>query len=234
MRGHRPRRDRRRGVRRPGRPAAHDRPGRRRRPRPRPLPDVRLRPGRGGGHRATSPSPTARCPTINIDFDESPAQEAMAEMVADDLEAVGIPTELPPAAARGVQGTSWCPATRSSSASAGSAPTARPTPTWRRCSARPPTTTSPTTAPSASTASSAGPGPATDAAKNAERWAAAETAGPRGRGRRPDRPVPHPGRGRRPGRGPRPRRRRHRRLGPGQPRRLTADRLAAPRGRRVR
>jgi ABC-type oligopeptide transport system substrate-binding subunit len=35
-------------------------------------------------------------PTIRIDFDESPVQTAMAEMVADDLESVGIPTRLRP------------------------------------------------------------------------------------------------------------------------------------------
>ena len=63
---------------------------------------------------------------------------------------------------------------------------------------------------------------------------AAETDVLRGRGRRPDRPVPHPGRGRRPGRGPHHGRRRHRRLGPGPAHRLTRHRLAAPAGRRVR
>jgi ABC-type transport system substrate-binding protein len=35
-------------------------------------------------------------PTVRIDFDQSTAQEAMAELVADDLEAVGITTELRP------------------------------------------------------------------------------------------------------------------------------------------
>ena len=40
--------------------------------------------------------PDGDVPTVHIDYDESPAQEAMAEMVAADLEAVGIPTELRP------------------------------------------------------------------------------------------------------------------------------------------
>jgi ABC-type transport system substrate-binding protein len=35
-------------------------------------------------------------PTVQIDFDQSTAQEAMAQIVAADLEAVGIPTELRP------------------------------------------------------------------------------------------------------------------------------------------
>ncbi len=35
-------------------------------------------------------------PTIRIDFDESTAQQAMAERIAEDLDAVGIPTELRP------------------------------------------------------------------------------------------------------------------------------------------
>jgi ABC-type oligopeptide transport system substrate-binding subunit len=35
-----------------------------------------------------------KVPTVRIDFDESPVQQAMAEMVADDLDEVGIPTEL--------------------------------------------------------------------------------------------------------------------------------------------
>jgi peptide/nickel transport system substrate-binding protein/oligopeptide transport system substrate-binding protein len=35
-------------------------------------------------------------PTVRIDFDESPVQTAMAELVAEDLESVGIPTELRP------------------------------------------------------------------------------------------------------------------------------------------
>jgi ABC-type transport system substrate-binding protein len=40
--------------------------------------------------------PDGKVPTISIDFDQSDAQQAMAEMVADDLDAVGIPTELHP------------------------------------------------------------------------------------------------------------------------------------------
>ena len=40
--------------------------------------------------------PDGKVPTINIDFDESAAQQEMAELVAADLEAVGIPTELRP------------------------------------------------------------------------------------------------------------------------------------------
>ena len=57
---------------------------------------LRPRPRRRRPTSSRSPSPTATCPTVHIDFDESPAQEAMAEMVADDLEAAGIPTELRP------------------------------------------------------------------------------------------------------------------------------------------
>lgn len=40
--------------------------------------------------------PDGNVPTVAVDFDESPTQEAMAEIVADDLEAVGIPTTLRP------------------------------------------------------------------------------------------------------------------------------------------
>jgi ABC-type transport system substrate-binding protein len=40
--------------------------------------------------------PDGEVPEVRIDFDESPAQEAMAELVAADLEAVGIPTSLRP------------------------------------------------------------------------------------------------------------------------------------------
>ena len=40
--------------------------------------------------------PDGNVPTVQIDYDESPTQEAMAELVADDLDAVGIPTELRP------------------------------------------------------------------------------------------------------------------------------------------
>ncbi len=40
--------------------------------------------------------PDGAVPTVNVDFDESPAQEDMAEMVAADLEAVGIPAQLRP------------------------------------------------------------------------------------------------------------------------------------------
>jgi ABC-type transport system substrate-binding protein len=40
--------------------------------------------------------PDGDVPTVRIDFDESPAQEQMATLLADDLEAVGIPTELRP------------------------------------------------------------------------------------------------------------------------------------------
>ena len=40
--------------------------------------------------------PDGKVPTISIDYDESDAQQAMAELVADDLEAVGIPTTLRP------------------------------------------------------------------------------------------------------------------------------------------
>ncbi|MFL6206155.1 MAG: ABC transporter substrate-binding protein [Acidimicrobiales bacterium] len=38
--------------------------------------------------------PDGKIPTVHIDFDESPVQQAMADIVADDLDAVGIPTEL--------------------------------------------------------------------------------------------------------------------------------------------
>jgi ABC-type transport system substrate-binding protein len=38
--------------------------------------------------------PNGDVPTVNIDYDESPPQEAMAELVAADLEAAGIPTHL--------------------------------------------------------------------------------------------------------------------------------------------
>ncbi len=40
--------------------------------------------------------PKDNAPTVNIDFDESPAQKEMAELVAADLDAVGIPTKLRP------------------------------------------------------------------------------------------------------------------------------------------
>ena len=38
--------------------------------------------------------PDGKVPLVHIDYDESPVQEAMAEMVAGDLEDAGIPTEL--------------------------------------------------------------------------------------------------------------------------------------------
>jgi ABC-type transport system substrate-binding protein len=40
--------------------------------------------------------PGGQVPTVAIDFDQSPAQEAMAKIVASDLQAVGIPTQLRP------------------------------------------------------------------------------------------------------------------------------------------
>lgn len=40
--------------------------------------------------------PDGEVPSVRIDFDESPGQQAMAELVASDLEAVGIPTTLSP------------------------------------------------------------------------------------------------------------------------------------------
>ena len=40
--------------------------------------------------------PDGQVPVVHIDFDQSPAQEAMARLVAQDLEAVGIPSELRP------------------------------------------------------------------------------------------------------------------------------------------
>ena len=40
--------------------------------------------------------PDGGVPTIHLDYDESSAQETMAEMIAGDLEAAGIPTELRP------------------------------------------------------------------------------------------------------------------------------------------
>lgn len=40
--------------------------------------------------------PDGGVPVVPIDFDQSPAQEAMARIVADDLDAIGIPTELRP------------------------------------------------------------------------------------------------------------------------------------------
>jgi ABC-type transport system substrate-binding protein len=40
--------------------------------------------------------PDGKVPTVHIDFDESTVQQAMAELVAKDLEDVGIPTELRP------------------------------------------------------------------------------------------------------------------------------------------
>ena len=40
--------------------------------------------------------PDGQVPTVAIDFDQSAAQEAMAELVAADLDAVGIPTQLRP------------------------------------------------------------------------------------------------------------------------------------------
>ena len=116
---------------------------------------------------------------------------------------------------------SWCPATRSSSASGGSAPTCRPTPTSPRCSDRRPTTTSPATGPTRSTACSSGARASTNSRQNA-----------RAVGRWPSRPVLEAAvvvpiaqfriqvvvadRVR----GPPARRGRHRRLGPGEPHRL--------------
>ncbi|MET0729066.1 MAG: ABC transporter substrate-binding protein [Acidimicrobiales bacterium] len=44
----------------------------------------------------TAAYPDGAVPTIGIDFDESPAQQTMAELVAADLEAVGIPSALRP------------------------------------------------------------------------------------------------------------------------------------------
>jgi ABC-type transport system substrate-binding protein len=38
--------------------------------------------------------PDGEVPVVHVDFDESDAQQAMAEMIAEDLDAVGIPTEL--------------------------------------------------------------------------------------------------------------------------------------------
>ena len=40
--------------------------------------------------------PDGQVPVVHIDFDESTPQRAMAELVAADLEAAGIPTELRP------------------------------------------------------------------------------------------------------------------------------------------
>jgi len=40
--------------------------------------------------------PAGDVPVVRIDFDASTPQQAMAELIADDLEAVGIPTELRP------------------------------------------------------------------------------------------------------------------------------------------
>jgi ABC-type transport system substrate-binding protein len=40
--------------------------------------------------------PDGNVPTVRIDYDESPAQDQMAEIVADSLEAAGIPTDLRP------------------------------------------------------------------------------------------------------------------------------------------
>lgn len=40
--------------------------------------------------------PDGDIPTVEIDFDRSPRQEAMADLIADDLEAVGIPVRLRP------------------------------------------------------------------------------------------------------------------------------------------
>jgi ABC-type transport system substrate-binding protein len=38
--------------------------------------------------------PDGNPPTVHVDYDESPTQDQMAEIVADSLESVGIPTEL--------------------------------------------------------------------------------------------------------------------------------------------
>lgn len=40
--------------------------------------------------------PDGKVPSVNIDFDASPTQEEMVSLVAEQLEAVGIPTELRP------------------------------------------------------------------------------------------------------------------------------------------
>ena len=168
-----------------------------------------------------SPSPDGDVPTVHLDYDETPAQEAMADLVADSLEAVGIPTELRPLPLDEYRGVRRVRRARSSSASGGSAPTCRPMPTSLRCSGRPPTTTSPASGPPTWTPCSRTPEPAPAAPRTRARWARAEEEILDGRGRRADRPVPHPGGRRRPCRGPPHRGGRHRRLGPGEPHRLT-------------
>lgn len=50
----------------------------------------------GARQAVTDAYPDGDVPTVRIDFDESDPQEAMAEQVAADLEAAGIPTELRP------------------------------------------------------------------------------------------------------------------------------------------
>ena len=44
----------------------------------------------------SSAFPDGQIPTVAVDFDESTAQDAMARIVASDLESVGIPTDLRP------------------------------------------------------------------------------------------------------------------------------------------
>ena len=178
--------------------------------------------------------PDGKVPTISIDFDESDAQQAMAELVADDLEAVGIPTTLRPLpldeytdfVVSGEQAALQLRvdrrlrvARRLPGAAVRLRRQRQPHQLPLRQGRRPP-------APGARRTRRP--------RRTCSRWAGRGGRHPAGLGRRPDRPVPHPGRRRGTRRGPHHRRRRHHRLGPGRAHRLTLHRLAAPAGSRVR
>lgn len=60
-----------------------------------PCPDCGFDPGAARAALAAA-YPDGGVPVVPIDFDQSPAQEAMARIVADNLDDVGIPTELRP------------------------------------------------------------------------------------------------------------------------------------------
>ena len=117
--------------------------------------------------------PDGDIPTVAIDFDASPAQEAMAKIVGRQPGRRRHPDRRCGRCRWRTTSASSCRAASSSSASGGSAPTGRPTPTWRRCSARPRTTTSWRSGRPTSTTCWARPRPGGPAAR-AERWAQAQ------------------------------------------------------------
>ncbi len=88
---------------RPGRPPDRRRACGRARPRPRPLRRLRATTPIWPSRSWPQAFPDGQIPPVRIDFDESPAQEAMARLVADDLQAVGIRSRAAAAAPRGLQ-----------------------------------------------------------------------------------------------------------------------------------